>query len=104
MPAVSLTHCVSWLVRAQGLVAGPFCGQLASLLASLPGEVVEQLQGMMGQLAERIGSHGQQVRLLQPLRVDVACCMRASVHSFRSLSWLPAVTAVSSLPVRRCCC
>ena len=48
-------------VCAQALLQGPFVAQLQQRQEGLPHEVVQQLVGLMQDLAERIGQHGQQV-------------------------------------------
>jgi hypothetical protein len=47
----------------QALLQGPFVLQLQESLEGLPADVVQQLVSMVQQLAERIGEHGQQVRI-----------------------------------------
>jgi hypothetical protein len=53
-----LLLCVCLL---QALLQGPFVGQLQQCLEGLPSDAVQQLVGLMQDLAERIGQHGQQV-------------------------------------------
>lgn len=50
------------LFVVQVLLQGPFAVQLQKQLEGLPPDAVQQLVGLLHDLAERIGQHGQQVR------------------------------------------
>lgn len=49
------------VVLVQALLQGPLAEQLQERFEGLPADMVQQLVGLMHNLAERIGQHGQQV-------------------------------------------
>lgn len=81
----------------KALLQGPFVGQLQQCLEGLPSDAVQQLVGLMQDLAERIGQHGQQVLLL--LAVDVLEHCVASVRQLKGITATYRMTAKGP-PVR----
>lgn len=63
--ASSFTH--HHFTHTQALLQGPLLAQLQQHLEGLPPDVVQSLQAMVGQLADNIGQHGQQVRAVEAL-------------------------------------
>lgn len=69
----------------QALLQGPFVVQLQQCLEGLPSDAVQQLVGLMQDLAERIGQHGQQVGA--GFRSFVRVCLGHSCRGGMRLPW-----------------